>query len=115
MRNHKGYVLKYVGDKVIAFFPSSYNKLLACDNAIYCAHSVSTAELAELDVRYVVQSFQLVSWWDPGYSIHMTTSYKSFIIALCSSWEGTIVALSVSFRFLLMRSQKYDTPCLICM
>ncbi|MFY9871132.1 MAG: hypothetical protein WAK17_15565, partial [Candidatus Nitrosopolaris sp.] len=35
IQSHKGYVLKYVGDKVIAFFPSSYNKLLACDNAIY--------------------------------------------------------------------------------
>ena len=33
-------MLKYVGDKVIAFFPSSYNKLLACDNAIYCAQSM---------------------------------------------------------------------------
>jgi hypothetical protein len=59
-------------------------------------------------------SFDIIlCWWDPGYSIY--TSYNSFIIALCSSWKGTIAALSVSFRFLLMRSQKYDTPCLICM
>ncbi|MGB7954785.1 MAG: adenylate/guanylate cyclase domain-containing protein, partial [Candidatus Nitrosopolaris sp.] len=35
IQNHKGYVLKYVGDSVIAFFPSSYNKLLACDNAFF--------------------------------------------------------------------------------
>ena len=42
IQSHKGYVLKYVGDKVIAFFPSSYNKLLACDNAIYCAQSMIT-------------------------------------------------------------------------
>jgi adenylate cyclase len=42
IQSHKGYVLKYVGDKVIAFFPSSYNKLLACDNAIYCAESMFT-------------------------------------------------------------------------
>jgi adenylate cyclase len=40
IQNHKGYVLKYVGDAVIAFFPSSNNKLLACDNAVYCALSV---------------------------------------------------------------------------
>ncbi|MFZ0894386.1 MAG: adenylate/guanylate cyclase domain-containing protein [Candidatus Nitrosopolaris sp.] len=40
IQSHKGYVLKYVGDAVIAFFPSSYNKLLACDNAIYCAQSM---------------------------------------------------------------------------
>ncbi|MDQ3872508.1 MAG: adenylate/guanylate cyclase domain-containing protein [Thermoproteota archaeon] len=38
--NHKGYVLKYVGDAVISFFPASYNKLLACDRAVQCAKSM---------------------------------------------------------------------------
>ena len=28
IQNHKGYVLKYVGDAVIAFFPSNYKKSL---------------------------------------------------------------------------------------
>ena len=42
IQSHKGYVLKYVGDAVIALFPSSYNKLMACDNAIYCAQSMIT-------------------------------------------------------------------------
>jgi class 3 adenylate cyclase len=42
VQSHKGYVLKYVGDAVISFFPSGYNKLLACDNAIYCAQSMIT-------------------------------------------------------------------------
>ena len=42
IQSHKGYVLKYVGDAVISFFPSGYNKLLACDNAIYCAQSMIT-------------------------------------------------------------------------
>jgi class 3 adenylate cyclase len=40
--NHEGYVLKYVGDAVIAFFPASYNKLLACDRAVQCAKSMLT-------------------------------------------------------------------------
>jgi adenylate cyclase len=40
IQNHKGHVLKYVGDAVIAFFPSIYNKLLACDNAVYSAQSM---------------------------------------------------------------------------
>jgi adenylate cyclase len=40
--SHKGYVLKYVGDAVIAFFPASYNKLLACDRAVQCAKSMLT-------------------------------------------------------------------------
>jgi adenylate cyclase len=39
---YAGYVLKYVGDAVIAFFPSSYNKLLSCDKAVQCAKSMIT-------------------------------------------------------------------------
>ncbi|MCI0558978.1 MAG: adenylate/guanylate cyclase domain-containing protein, partial [Nitrososphaera sp.] len=39
---HEGYVLKYVGDAIIAFFPASYNKLLACDRAVQCAKSMIT-------------------------------------------------------------------------
>lgn len=38
--SHEGYVLKYVGDAVISFFPASYNKLLACDRAVQCAKSM---------------------------------------------------------------------------
>lgn len=40
--SHEGYVLKFVGDAVIAFFPASYNKLLACDRAVQCARSMLT-------------------------------------------------------------------------
>jgi class 3 adenylate cyclase len=40
--HHEGYVLKYVGDAIIAFFPASYNKLLACDRAVQCARSMIT-------------------------------------------------------------------------
>jgi class 3 adenylate cyclase len=40
--HHEGYVLKYVGDAIIAFFPASYNKLLACDKAVQCARSMIT-------------------------------------------------------------------------
>jgi len=42
VQSHKGYVLKYVGDAVIAFFPSIYDKLLACDMAVRCAKSMIT-------------------------------------------------------------------------
>ena len=42
VQSHEGYVLKYVGDAVIAFFPSIYNKLLACDVALRCAKSMIT-------------------------------------------------------------------------
>src|ERR687893_851326 len=42
VQSYRGYVLKYVGDAVIAFFPSGYNKLLACDKAVQCAKSMIT-------------------------------------------------------------------------
>jgi adenylate cyclase len=42
VQSYGGYVLKYVGDAVIAFFPSGYNKLLACDKAVRCAKSMIT-------------------------------------------------------------------------
>lgn len=42
VESHDGYVLKYVGDAVIAFFPASYNKYLACDKAVQCARSMIT-------------------------------------------------------------------------
>jgi len=38
-RSHNGYVLKYVGDAFIAFFPSGFNKYLAYDHAVSCAKS----------------------------------------------------------------------------
>jgi adenylate cyclase len=41
-RSYGGYVLKYVGDAIIAFFPAGYNKLLACDKAVQCANSMIT-------------------------------------------------------------------------
>jgi adenylate cyclase len=42
VRSYGGYVLKYVGDAIIAFFPSGYNKLLACDKAVQCSKSMIT-------------------------------------------------------------------------
>ena len=42
VRSYGGYVLKYVGDAIIAFFPSGYNKLLACDKTVQCAKSMIT-------------------------------------------------------------------------
>lgn len=42
IESHNGFVLKYVGDAVIAFFPASYNRLAACDRAVQCAHSMIT-------------------------------------------------------------------------
>lgn len=40
IQSHGGYVLKYVGDAVIAFFPSSSDRLVACKNSVKCARSI---------------------------------------------------------------------------
>jgi adenylate cyclase len=42
VHSYGGYVLKYVGDAIIAFFPSGYNKLLPCSKAVQCANSMIT-------------------------------------------------------------------------
>jgi class 3 adenylate cyclase len=40
IRHYEGYVLKYVGDAVIAFFPSIFDKSFACNKAVHCAKSM---------------------------------------------------------------------------
>jgi len=42
IRQHHGYVLKFVGDAVIGYFDAEENGLLASDNAIACAKSMLT-------------------------------------------------------------------------
>ena len=42
VESYNGYVLKYVGDAVIAFFPSGSNKYLTYDKAVRCAKSMIT-------------------------------------------------------------------------
>ena len=40
VESYDGFVLKYVGDAVIAFFPASFNKYLICDRSFQCAESM---------------------------------------------------------------------------
>jgi adenylate cyclase len=40
VKNYNGYILKYVGDEVIAFFPNNFNKYLYCVTAVQCAKSM---------------------------------------------------------------------------
>jgi adenylate cyclase len=42
IKQHQGYVLKFVGDAVIAYFDATDNGLLASDNAVNCAKSMLT-------------------------------------------------------------------------
>lgn len=40
INNYSGYVLKYVGDAVLAYFPTERNYYLACDTAVECSTSM---------------------------------------------------------------------------
>ncbi len=40
IESYRGFVLKYVGDAIISFFPSEFNKYLVCDRAYNCAKSM---------------------------------------------------------------------------
>jgi adenylate cyclase len=40
VESYNGFVLKYVGDAVITFFPSGFNKYLSCDTIFRCANSM---------------------------------------------------------------------------
>ena len=42
INNFDGYVLKYVGDAVIAYFPADVNYYRACDTAVNCSRSMIT-------------------------------------------------------------------------
>jgi adenylate cyclase len=49
VESYDGFVLKYVGDAVIAFFPTGFNKYLACDKAVRCAESMITVVSTRLN------------------------------------------------------------------
>lgn len=40
IESYEGYVLKYVGDAVIAVFPYGFNRYLTCDKSVECAKSM---------------------------------------------------------------------------
>jgi adenylate cyclase len=40
IESYNGYVLKYVGDAVIAFFPYGFNRYLTCDKSVECGKSM---------------------------------------------------------------------------
>jgi adenylate cyclase len=72
VHNHGGYVLKYVGDAVIAFFPLDYNKSLICDRAIECAKSMITIikkGISPVLIQYDYPELQVKIGIDVGESV----------------------------------------------
>ncbi len=72
VETYDGYVLKYLGDAVIAFFPPGFNKYLTYDKAVRCAKSMINVlknginpilknyDCPELDVRIGIEEGQNV-------------------------------------------------------
>jgi class 3 adenylate cyclase len=52
-----GYVLKYVGDAIIAFFPGEFNARKACDNAARCARAMMRVVSECLDPAFEEKNF----------------------------------------------------------
>ncbi len=48
-----GYVLKYVGDAVIAFFPGEFDNKKACNNAVNCARSMMRVVTEGLNPAFI--------------------------------------------------------------
>lgn len=48
-----GYVLKYVGDAIIAFFPGEFDSEKACNNAVKCAHYMMKVVAEGLNPAFV--------------------------------------------------------------
>ena len=40
IESYNGFILKYVDDAIIAFFPIGFNKYLVCNNSFQCAKSM---------------------------------------------------------------------------
>lgn len=49
VESYGGFVLKYVGDAIISFFPSGFNKYLVCDKAYNCAKSMISVLRNDID------------------------------------------------------------------
>lgn len=49
IESYGGFVLKYVGDAIIAFFPSEFNKYLTCDRAYCCAKSMTSVLINDIN------------------------------------------------------------------
>jgi len=78
VESYDGFVLKYVGDAVIAFFPSGFNKYLTCDKAVRCAESmitVVTTGLNPISSKYDYPALKLKIGIDEGENVVVQYGY----------------------------------------
>jgi class 3 adenylate cyclase len=78
VESYDGFVLKYVGDAVIAFFPSGFNKYLTCDKAVRCAESMITVVTTGLNPilsKYDYPALKLKIGIDEGENVVVQYGY----------------------------------------
>ena len=78
IESYGGFVLKYVGDAIISFFPSEFNKYLICDRSYRCANSMLAA--VRNDINPV---FRRHGYPDLKIKIAMSTKNGINIISYC--------------------------------
>jgi class 3 adenylate cyclase len=101
VHSHGGFVLKYVGDAVIAFFPSLYDKSLACDRAVQCAKSMVTViqkGLSPILEQYTHLELKVKVGLDQGESViiqygHDKTSHID-LLGYCMNRSAKLTSLT---------------------
>lgn len=82
IRQHKGFVLKFVGDAVIGYFNATDNTLLASDNAVKCAKSMIT--VIEKGINPILNQYDY-----PDLMVKIGVDYGQSIIVRYGSNETT--------------------------
>lgn len=82
IRQHKGFVLKFVGDAVIGYFYASDNTLLASDNAVNCAKSMIT--VIEKGINPILNQYDY-----PDLMVKIGVDYGQSIVVRYGSNETT--------------------------
>ncbi len=82
IRQHKGLVLKFVGDAVIGYFNAMDNTLLACDNAVKCAKSMLT--VIEKGINPILNQYDY-----PDLMVKIGIDYGQSIVVRYGSNEAT--------------------------
>ena len=82
IRQHKGLVLKFVGDAVIGYFNAMDNTLLACDNAVKCAKSMLT--VIEKGINPILNQYDY-----PDLMVKIGVDYGQSIIVRYGSNEAS--------------------------
>ena len=101
VESYGGFVLKYVGDAIIAFFPSGFNKYLTCDRSVQCAKSmihVINNGLNSILKKYDYPSLAIKVGVDEGENIVVQYGYDKSspidLLGYCMNVTAKIMSLT---------------------